>query len=47
MVVMMLMTMKPAVMGRFTLPWPLAAVGWAATSVMAVTVLAMLWTWLF
>ena len=47
MVVMMLMTRRPAVMGRFTLPPLLSLVGWLATAVMAVTVLAMLWTWLF
>ncbi len=47
MVVMMLMARRPAVMGRFTLPLLLSLVGWLATAVMAVTVLAMLWTWLF
>ena len=47
MVVMMIMTARPSVMGRFTLPLPLALMGWAATLVMAVTVLAMFWTWLF
>ena len=47
MVVMMIMTRRPAVMGRFTLPLLLSLVGWLATAVMAVTVLAMLWTWLF
>jgi NRAMP (natural resistance-associated macrophage protein)-like metal ion transporter len=41
MVVMMLMTARPRIMGRFTLPRPLAIVGWLATLVMAVTVLGM------
>lgn len=36
MVVMMLMTANPKVMGKFTLPWPLKVVGWIATTVMAV-----------
>jgi Mn2+/Fe2+ NRAMP family transporter len=45
MVVMMLMTMQPRVMGRFTLPRPLWAVGWLSTAVMAVTVAAMFATW--
>ncbi len=47
MVVMMLMTARPAVMGRFTLPLPLLLMGWLATAVMAATVFAMIWTWLF
>jgi Mn2+/Fe2+ NRAMP family transporter len=44
MVVMMRMTMRPDVMGRFTLPWPLRAMGWLATAAMAVTVAALGWS---
>jgi len=44
MAIMMIMTRKSKVMGQFTLPRGLAAVGWLATAVMAVTVLAMFWT---
>ena len=47
MVVMMVMTMDARVMGPFTLPRPLWAVGWLATLVMAATVAAMFWTLLF
>ena len=36
MVVMMLMTANPKVMGKFTLPWPLKVAGWIAIAVMAV-----------
>jgi NRAMP (natural resistance-associated macrophage protein)-like metal ion transporter len=45
MVVMMVMTMQPKIMGRFTLPRPLQIVGWLSTGVMAVTVAAMFVTW--
>ncbi|HUI35062.1 MAG TPA: divalent metal cation transporter [Stellaceae bacterium] len=45
MVVMMIMTMQPKVMGGFTLPRPLWAVGWLSTAVMAITVVAMFVTW--
>ncbi len=45
MVVMMIMTMQPKVMGRFTLPRPLWVVGWLSTAVMTVTVVAMFATW--
>ena len=45
MVVMMLMTMRPAVMGAFTLPRPLWVMGWLSTAVMAVTVTIMFVTW--
>ena len=41
MVMMMLMTMRPAIMGDFTLPRPLWAIGWLSTGAMAATVLAM------
>lgn len=46
MVVMMIMTANRKVMGRFTLPPVLKAVGWAATVVMAVTALALVGSWL-
>jgi NRAMP (natural resistance-associated macrophage protein)-like metal ion transporter len=45
MVVMMLLTMRPEIMARFTLPRPLQAMGWLATVVMAATVVAMVWSW--
>ncbi len=45
MVVMMLMTARPDVMGRFTLPRPLWAMGWLCTAVMAVAVAIMFMTW--
>ena len=41
MVVMMLMTARPCIMGRFTLPRGLAVMGWVATAVMAATVIGM------
>ena len=45
MVVMMLMTVRREVMGDFTLPRPLWAVGWASTVVMACAVAIMFATW--
>ena len=45
MAVMMIMTMQPRVMGRFTLPRPLWAVGWLSTAAMAVAVAVMFATW--
>jgi NRAMP (natural resistance-associated macrophage protein)-like metal ion transporter len=45
MVVMMIMTMQPRVMGAFTLPRPLWAMGWLGTIVMAVAVAIMFSTW--
>ncbi len=45
MVVMMIMTMRPQVMGKFTLPRPLWVMGWLSTAVMAFTVLSMFATW--
>jgi NRAMP (natural resistance-associated macrophage protein)-like metal ion transporter len=45
MVVMMLMTMRPEVMGRFTLPRPLWVVGWLSTTAMAIAVVLMFATW--
>jgi len=41
----MLLTMRPAIMGPFTLPRSLQAVGWAATAAMAATVVALVWSW--
>jgi NRAMP (natural resistance-associated macrophage protein)-like metal ion transporter len=41
MVVMMVMTTQPRVMGRFTLPRPLRIVGWISTAAMTVAVLTM------
>ena len=45
MVVMMIMAMEPKIMGRFTLPRLLWAMGWLSTAVMAATVAIMFWTW--
>jgi NRAMP (natural resistance-associated macrophage protein)-like metal ion transporter len=45
MVVMMIMTMQSKVMGRFTLPRWLWAIGWVSTAVMAFAVVTMLATW--
>jgi Mn2+/Fe2+ NRAMP family transporter len=45
MVVIMLMAMNPQVMGRFTLSWPLCAMGWLCTAVMGVAVVIMFVTW--
>src|SRR5436190_9539337 len=45
MVVMMIMTMQRKVMGQFTLPRPLWAIGWVSTAAMAVAVVAMVATW--
>jgi NRAMP (natural resistance-associated macrophage protein)-like metal ion transporter len=44
MVIMMIMAMQPKVMGQFTLPRPLWAVGWLSTAAMAVAVVTMLAT---
>ena len=44
MILMMLMVMRPKVMGDFTLSRSLQAMGWLSTAVMAVTVVAMLVT---
>jgi NRAMP (natural resistance-associated macrophage protein)-like metal ion transporter len=46
MVVMMLMAVRPDIMGQWTLSRPLRAMGWLSTAVMAVTVVAMFATWL-
>ena len=45
MVTIMLMAMQPRVMGSFTLPRPLWAVGWLCTLVMAAAVAIMFATW--
>jgi Mn2+/Fe2+ NRAMP family transporter len=45
MVVMMAMTADPRIMGRFILPWPLKAVGWLATAVMAAAAVALAVSW--
>ncbi|HLY44869.1 MAG TPA: Nramp family divalent metal transporter [Stellaceae bacterium] len=45
MVVMMLMTMRRDVMGQFTLPRPLWAIGWLSTAAMAFAVVTMFATW--
>jgi len=45
MAVAMLMARNPRVMGRFTLPIPLTVMGWLATAVMVVVVIAMFATW--
>jgi len=46
MVMMMRLTMLPAIMDRFTLPRSLQMMGWLATGAMAVTVIAMVVSWL-
>jgi NRAMP (natural resistance-associated macrophage protein)-like metal ion transporter len=45
MTVMMIMAMAPKVMGRFTLPWPLWAMGWLCTITMGFAVAVMAVTW--
>jgi NRAMP (natural resistance-associated macrophage protein)-like metal ion transporter len=45
MVMMMVLSSRSAVMGRFELPWPLKAVGWLATTVMAAAAIGMFATW--
>ncbi len=45
MIAMMMMAMQPKVMGEFSLPRPLQAVGWLSTLVMTVTVAIMVLTW--
>ena len=45
MAVIMIMAMQPRVMGPFTLPKPLWAMGWLTTGVMAAAVAAMFATW--
>ncbi|HVY15797.1 MAG TPA: divalent metal cation transporter [Rhodopila sp.] len=45
MATMMVMGSAPKVLGRFTLPWGLTALGWLCTGVMAVAVVIMIATW--
>jgi NRAMP (natural resistance-associated macrophage protein)-like metal ion transporter len=45
MIVMMIMTNRPEVMGAFTLPRTLWIMGWLSTAVMAITVAIMFVTW--
>jgi NRAMP (natural resistance-associated macrophage protein)-like metal ion transporter len=45
MIVIMIMTMQPKIMGDFTLPRPLWVMGWVSTAVMTLTVVAMFATW--
>ena len=45
MVVIMLMAMQRSIVGRFTLPRPLWAMGWLSTGAMAAAVTAMFATW--
>ena len=45
MVIIMLMAMRPDVMGRFVLPRVLWAIGWLCTGTMAVAVVIMFVTW--
>ena len=40
------LSMRPAIMAGYTLPLPLRILGWVATVVMAITVMAMVATWL-
>jgi Mn2+/Fe2+ NRAMP family transporter len=46
MVMMMRLTMRPAIMADFTLPRRLQVMGWVATAAMAATVVAMVASWL-
>jgi Mn2+/Fe2+ NRAMP family transporter len=41
MAMMMLMAVRPKIMGRFILPWPLAALGWISTAAMAAAAVGM------
>ncbi|MBV9859195.1 MAG: divalent metal cation transporter [Alphaproteobacteria bacterium] len=45
MIIMMLMTARPQIMGPFTLPRPLWVMGWLSTAAMAFTVAMMFATW--
>ncbi|MEA2781798.1 MAG: hypothetical protein QOK29_3342 [Rhodospirillaceae bacterium] len=46
MAMMMRLTMRRSIIGRFTLPRPLLLLGWLATAVMAMTVVGMVATWI-
>ena len=45
MALIMVMARQKLIMGRFVLPFPLLAMGWLSTAVMAVAVVAMFATW--
>jgi len=45
MIVMMLMSSRSKVMGKFTTPWPLKLFGWLATATMAAAAIVMFITW--
>jgi hypothetical protein len=45
MVTMMCLTMRRSIMAGFTLPLGLRIMGWLATATIAVTVVAMVWSW--
>jgi len=45
MVMMMLLSSRRAVMGRFVLPGPLKVIGWLATAVMGAAAVGMFATW--
>ncbi|MGZ8261896.1 MAG: divalent metal cation transporter, partial [Methylotenera sp.] len=44
MALMMLMAVRPEIMGRFTITLKLKILGWVCTGVMALAVIAMFWT---
>jgi Mn2+/Fe2+ NRAMP family transporter len=44
MAVMMIVSSRKSIMGVFTIPWGMAAVGWLATALMALAAVAMFWT---
>ncbi len=46
MCMMMRLTMHRSIMAEFTLPVSLHVLGWISTAVMALTVVAMIWSWL-
>jgi NRAMP (natural resistance-associated macrophage protein)-like metal ion transporter len=46
MAIIMLMTVRRQIMGPFPLPLILRFWGWAATSVMAICIVGMIWTWM-
>ncbi len=45
MIVMMVMSARPKVMGEFTIPWVLKILGWVATAAMAAAAIVMFATW--
>jgi Mn2+/Fe2+ NRAMP family transporter len=46
MAIIMLMTVRRQIMGPFPLPLILRFWGWAATMVMAICIVGMIWTWM-